>query len=292
MSGATDRFPLLRTVIASERSVSVKLIWIDMAGDLAAGVLLSQIAYWHGFSGADDHSRLTVNRDGERWLVKGYGDWHDETRLSEKQARRGMDQLRSRDLVVTENHKWAGAPTLHIRLNMETIERWLSEHGGGKWKCPTGQNQTPSRAEPGSAQQGGTIDRDYLESTNRDCLFDSPSEPKTKRKRPVTPIPDDFTVTDEMKAWARTKAPLMDVDTQTEQFCDHHRAVDSRYSDWNACWRTWMRNGQAWAIERQSKTNGNGRRKAPTVNGRPVEGEYAASDLDSTGEYAPYSDAY
>lgn len=55
-------------------------------------------------------------------------------------------------------------------------------------------------------------------------------------------LPDDFTVTQGMRAWAAKELPHLDVDAETLQFCDHHRARGSVMKDWVAAWRTWMRN--------------------------------------------------
>lgn len=62
------------------------------------------------------------------------------------------------------------------------------------------------------------------------------------RKRPVR-LPDPFEVTDRMYEWARSNGfPRRQVDSETEQFLDYHRGKASRQADWEATWRTWMRN--------------------------------------------------
>jgi hypothetical protein len=44
-----------------------------------------------------------------------------------------------------------------------------------------------------------------------------------------------------MRTWAKLKAPLVDIDTEHETFCDYWRAHGKAMADWNACWRNWMR---------------------------------------------------
>ena len=73
-----------------------------------------------------------------------------------------------------------------------------------------------------------------------------------------TRIPDDFTVTDDMKAWARENTPDAVVALETAQFLDHWRAKpgkDGTKLDWTAAWRTWMRNAQKWGAERSGRPN-------------------------------------
>lgn len=75
----------------------------------------------------------------------------------------------------------------------------------------------------------------------------SPTPPLPKEEAPRargTRLPDDFTVTDEMRAWAAQKAPGVDVDAATEEFADYWRAVAGAKGvklDWIATWRNDMR---------------------------------------------------
>jgi hypothetical protein len=69
----------------------------------------------------------------------------------------------------------------------------------------------------------------------------TPREERGARKR-ATPPPADFTVTDDMRAWARDKG-LTDaaIDDETEGFLLFHRGKGSAFKDWRAAWQTWMR---------------------------------------------------
>lgn len=59
------------------------------------------------------------------------------------------------------------------------------------------------------------------------------------RKSP-TPTPDDFPVTDKMKAYAKQKKFTGNIDTLTEKFLNYHRAKGSRFRDWDAAFRNWI----------------------------------------------------
>lgn len=74
-----------------------------------------------------------------------------------------------------------------------------------------------------------------------------PIEPKgktngegTPKPKPSRRCPEDFVVTDAMRAWAREKAPGVDVERATDSFRDHE--YPRAKSDWPAAWRNWIRN--------------------------------------------------
>ena len=62
----------------------------------------------------------------------------------------------------------------------------------------------------------------------------------TKAPKPSVSVPDDFTVTAEMRAWAAEKRLTVDIDAATDEFINHHRAKGTIFRDWTAGWRTWM----------------------------------------------------
>ena len=71
-----------------------------------------------------------------------------------------------------------------------------------------------------------------------------------KRRKPERPIPDDFTVTADMREWAAAKHPGIKVDVETPLFIEHAHANDRRQRDWNAAWRKWIGNQAKWNAER------------------------------------------
>ncbi len=67
-------------------------------------------------------------------------------------------------------------------------------------------------------------------------------------------LPDDFSISEDMRKWGNETVPAVDLDFETQNFQDHYRANGKAFKDWTAAWRTWMRNSQKW--------NGNGRKPA------------------------------
>jgi hypothetical protein len=67
-----------------------------------------------------------------------------------------------------------------------------------------------------------------------------------ERKNTPTRIPNDFSLTDEMREWAKSNTPEVDAELQTANFIDYwqSKAKDNTKLDWLATWRAWMRNDQ------------------------------------------------
>jgi hypothetical protein len=66
-------------------------------------------------------------------------------------------------------------------------------------------------------------------------------KPKRSRRSPATPLPPDFAITEDMRAWHRSKGISdRDADRQTENFTGHAIAKDVRWADWTQAWRNWL----------------------------------------------------
>jgi len=73
---------------------------------------------------------------------------------------------------------------------------------------------------------------------------DEPKAAKSKRK---TRIPDPFLVNTLMSQWAHERAPMVDLNRETEKFVNYWRGDGGTKADWVATWRTWMLKAQEWA---------------------------------------------
>jgi len=108
---------------ASRDCIDVKRLYIDMAGDLVSGVLLSQILYWYLPAGSGNDMRMVVNGCGVRheekwWLVKKREDWWEECRITPKQFDRSSDVLIKKDYISIKRFHFHGLPTIHIHLHV------------------------------------------------------------------------------------------------------------------------------------------------------------------------------
>ena len=75
------------------------------------------------------------------------------------------------------------------------------------------------------------------------------------------PLPLDFAVTDAMREWAKENH-LANPDELLEAFCDHHKAKASKFTDWEAAFRNWIRNDAKFNGQRKQhfKEDGHGTR--------------------------------
>ena len=105
---------------ASRDVIDVKRCYVDIAGDLASGILLSQIIYWF-LPDREGKLKLRIQREGEFWLAKNRTEWWDECRISKKQFDRAITVLRDKGLVTTKRFRFRGSPTVHIRLNVSVV---------------------------------------------------------------------------------------------------------------------------------------------------------------------------
>ena len=56
-------------------------------------------------------------------------------------------------------------------------------------------------------------------------------------------IPDDFSVTEDMRSWATEKHPQVDIDKATLNFIDYWKSKpkDNKQLDWTRTWQRWIR---------------------------------------------------
>ena len=67
------------------------------------------------------------------------------------------------------------------------------------------------------------------------------TSPAVGRKR-KTGLAAPFLVEGRLLDWTLGNLPDINLPDQIERFCDHHRKVGSLFLDWDAAWRTWVRN--------------------------------------------------
>lgn len=78
-----------------------------------------------------------------------------------------------------------------------------------------------------------------------------------KQKKNVTrssTLPDDWQPNDTHREVA-AKLPGILVSNEVENFRDHHRAKGSRFKDWDAAFRTWLRNAAKFASNRPAQAS-------------------------------------
>jgi hypothetical protein len=127
----SDFETFLRWEEKSRDTIDFKKAYVDMAGDVIAGLLLSQIVYWY-LPGAAGQTKLRVEKDGKRWLVKSREEWWEECRLTPREVDRARKVLEGNGLIQVRLYKFNGSPTQHIRIQeTEFVKAWQAVVQGG-----------------------------------------------------------------------------------------------------------------------------------------------------------------
>lgn len=70
------------------------------------------------------------------------------------------------------------------------------------------------------------------------------AKPEGSRAKPKKPLAMPFLMTADMLDWAKDKAPAVNLDRETERFCDYWTGTGKAMADWPSTWRNWMRRAQ------------------------------------------------
>lgn len=109
----------------SRDTIDFKKAYVDIAEDLIAGLLLSQIVYWHLPNSETGKAKLRVKKEGHLWIAKSRTDWWDEIRITGKQFDRASNILVKKGLIEKKTFKFNGSPTVHIRILWENfLPKW------------------------------------------------------------------------------------------------------------------------------------------------------------------------
>ena len=138
-------------------AIDVKRAYIEMAGDAATGLLLSQIVYYY-LPASDGSGKLRVQHDGEYWIAKRRKDWWSECRLRPGQADYAIAKLKARSLVETATYKFNGTPTQHVRLRMDVFLDRLGAVVDAEIGKSTSQNEDSSSQKGNATSRNDEVD--------------------------------------------------------------------------------------------------------------------------------------
>jgi hypothetical protein len=177
-----------------------------------------------------------------------------------KQARESADQIESRRILgvlLSELQRLPAAesPSEQVRTLIGDFIADLSQGSPYPPAYPTA-NPYPN---PSDDPDGNPSGKDYARARElgerngsserllQAPISAAPTSMSAQARKLGSRLPDDFTVTAEMVAWAREHTPHVDGRRETERFFDHWRAKagkDGRKLDWVATWRNWMRTAE------------------------------------------------
>lgn len=155
---------------ASRDSIDVKRIYIDMAGDLVAGVLLSQIVFYY-LPRKDGKSRLRVRKGGEKWLAIKRDDWWNQIRLNAKQFDRALKVLLDLGIVAKKTFKFKGVPILHVRLLEDAFLTLLAAALEQRNRPPEDENAESGLPENGKVHLAKNGKSSYIESNTEESVI-------------------------------------------------------------------------------------------------------------------------
>jgi hypothetical protein len=141
---------------------------------------------------------------------------------------------------------------------------------------PSRPRETPNGVSPAApAARDAEHDLEAVEDTT-DTLLDVevPETPKRGRRKPERPLPASWAPSDAHRELA---AELhVDVEAQAVRFRDHAESNDRRQRDWDAAFRTWLRNAPRFAVVATPGRAGGDR----LVMGRPLSSYTAEQRRD------------
>lgn len=170
---------------SSRQTIDFKMVYVDIAGDLIAGLLLSQIIYWNLPSNKGD-SKLT-NSQNKKLLVKRRSDWYEEIRISEKQYDRAISILENLKLVRVENHKskfYEGATVPHIELRSRRLIILLNIQSR-KLEFPKGQSSNSPKVNPRIDRKVNAIDTETTPKSTTKITKEKSVVPKNEAEEEI-----------------------------------------------------------------------------------------------------------
>lgn len=190
--------------------------------------------------------------------------------------------------------KWGQEVADELSTNDPERPSWSAVENG--WQIRDFEKHNPTRAEIGqkraevsekrsaAGKKSGEVRRANAEQAANKIEQDANTtatnaNPETETETETTPsnegvprkrghrIPDDFTVTADMVAWSREKAPAVDGKRATEMFINYWQSASGRTAtktDWSKAWRNWLLSDQQRAEDRGWKPNDRSERKVFT----------------------------
>lgn len=219
----------------SRDHIDLKRIYVDIAGDLATGVLLSQILYWH-LPDRTGATKLRVKSGPHLWIAKTRAGWWDECRLTPKQFDRSCQVLEGKKLIATTLLKFNGAPTKHIRLCVTNL---IAAVQGVKSISPFGEYGNEPLGNMEMNLRGISYSTEITTETTTESLIASVDATKPSKRKATKPS------LEERNEYGKQIGMASD---DIEAFFDHFESNGwqvgrTTMKDWKAAMRTWNRNG-------------------------------------------------
>lgn len=227
-----------------DRPIAFHRVLVRLGAGVTGAVMLSQALYW---------SNRTSEGDG--WFYKTQIEWEEETGLTRYEQEGARKKLKNMG-IIEEIKKGVPCKTWY-RVNFSVLDKCLIQYAekpqtrtrktsstvSGKTPNSAAENQQSITENTHRLPETTTLIADSFESTqpSADHQPELLIEPKPKKPAAkASQLPDDFAPTEQHVELAAQIG--VNLATEWPQFCDYHRAKGSRFKDWHAALRTWIRN--------------------------------------------------
>lgn len=100
------------------KTVSVKRIYVKIAGGWVAGAILSRLRYFESpTKDGSKRRRAGIERNGLTWVVRSSADWEADLYMTPGEFAGGLKALRQRGLVWAETHFFNKKKALYLRID-------------------------------------------------------------------------------------------------------------------------------------------------------------------------------
>lgn len=168
--------------VQSRDTIDFKKIYVDMAGSVNAGLMLSEIIYWY-LPTKNGESKLRVFRDDYHWIAVRRYDWWERTRLSPKEADGAIALLIKNGIIIKELFKFNGDPTVHLRINEAEFLAQLNHlqtHPLQNPYTPKGKSDIPQKVKTKSPKTEIPVTETTPETTPETLSSDDGSDKPPK----------------------------------------------------------------------------------------------------------------
>lgn len=183
------------------------------------------------------------------------------------------------DVVIRSWSRWQESLDTESERRRRDRERKAAERAAARDTVP-GQSKDASADESTDSPHSVRPKKPRKEVEVEEEKDLTPPQPSVVAPPRSTRIPDVFPITPAMTAWAAETTPAVQLEPETANWQDWHRAKGDTAKDWTASWRTWMRRAQ-------KDTQRPGQRPLAVIgtNGhRPSASEAAAQAAIDAGE--------
>lgn len=176
-----DKFLLWEAT--SRDTIDFKKAYVDIANDLIAGLLLSQVIYWY-LPDKHGQTKLRVEKEGYLWIAKGRDDWHTEIRISAKQFDRASTILVKKGILIKDYFMFGGFRTIHIRLDYDRFMKlWQEQLESGYIQqrvrpvLPKGQDRNSQKGKTGLPKRVRPLTKNTAKNTTETISPSAENEP-------------------------------------------------------------------------------------------------------------------